>query len=103
MAFRRPGHPQRPHGRRQPPHQALTAADPLASEVTPSITVWMNRILSRTATGSTNGYRSSWPIERFTMFSDHDSGSHISMIFGKALGPNAGRSKVADAGARPHH
>ncbi|CNU43178.1 Uncharacterised protein [Mycobacterium tuberculosis] len=36
------------------------------------------------------------------MFSDHDSGSHLSMMVLKALGPNAGRSKVADAGARPH-
>ena len=63
----------------------------------------MNCILSSTATGSTNGYRSSWPIDRFTMFSDHDNGSQISMMLGKALGPNGGRSKVADADAKPHH
>jgi hypothetical protein len=39
------------------------------------MTVWMNCILCSTAAGSTNGYRSSWPIDRFTMFSDHDNGS----------------------------
>ena len=44
------------------------------------MTVWMNFIFSSTATGSTNGYRSSWPIDRFTMFSDHDTGSHMSMM-----------------------
>ena len=76
---------------------------PLSAAVTSSMTVWMNCIFSKTAAGNTKGYRSSWPIERFTMFSDHDSGSHSSMMLGKALGPNAGRSKVAVAGARPHH
>ena len=35
------------------------------------------------------------------MFSDHDNGSHMSMMVWKALGPKARRSIVADAGARP--
>jgi hypothetical protein len=35
------------------------------------------------------------------MFSDHDSGSHMSMIVSKPLGPRLRRSKVAPAGANP--
>ncbi|EFD49304.1 dipeptide-transport membrane protein ABC transporter dppC [Mycobacterium tuberculosis T17] len=45
--------------------------------------------VARIARGAAKGYRSSWPIERLTMFSDHDSGSHLSMMVLKALGPNA--------------
>jgi hypothetical protein len=50
--------------------------------------VWMNRILSNTTVGSTNGYRSSRPIERFTMFSAHASGSHLSMTVSNPLRPS---------------
>ena len=70
----------------------MAAASFVGSAVTSSMMVWMNRILSSTGTGSTNGYRSSRPIDRLTMFRPHDSGSHISMIVLKPLGPNTFRS-----------
>ena len=63
------------------------------------MTVWMNRILSSTAGGSTNGYRSLWPIDRLIMFSAHASGSHISIIRSKPLGPS-GFSLECRAGRR---
>ena len=57
-----------------------------------SITVWMNRIFSSTGGGSTNGYTSSLPIDRFSWFSAQDSGSHWSIITSKLLGPSTLRS-----------
>ena len=38
-------------------------------------------------------------MDRFTMFSDHANGSHMSMIVSNALRPNLFRSNVALAGA----
>jgi hypothetical protein len=66
------------------------------------MTAWTNRIFSSTGGGSTNGYRSSRPIERFTMFSDQANGSHRSMIVSNPLGPSTLRSNVAPAGANPN-
>src|ERR1700737_2020497 len=76
----------------------LVAATGNAEDETSSMTVWMNRIFSSTRAGRTNGYRSSRPMERFTMFSDHASGNHKSMRVSSALGPRTRRLKVAPAG-----
>ncbi len=55
---------------------------------------------SSTAASSNKGVGRRGPIERLTMFSDHDSATSADDGI-KALGPNAGRSSGCfDAGAR---